>query len=544
MKAENEYRVIGPPGTGKTTYLSQQVARAVDAGRRPLITSLTRAAAVEIGSRIEVGWDFSGDQIGTLHSHCFRALSCPQLISKAEHIDDWNKYAKPLNPAWELSLGAFVSNKAEEGQQRAALGDSLYAVYNIFRAKLTPVELWPIEVQAFARKFREWRLLAKVSDFTDLVETAVKEQVPVPMGADVIFVDEAQDHDRLELSLVRRWAEEVDQLIVCGDPDQNLYEFRGAEPEAFYDHEIPESHYIVLKQSYRVPAAAHEEAMRMIGRVPDRRPVEYLPREERGKCDRLWVQQKNPHQVVEFAQEIAAQGRSVMLLASCEYMLMGIIKFMRDAGVPFHNPYAPSRGQFNPLGDRAGISSPQRLLALLRCDERFYGEDARRWTWSEFNAWLDPIAVEGLLVRGAKKKVEDIAAKSGEAVVDLTRLRELLDPATGMDELRKVQENPLGWFSARLNKSRAKAFDFPLAVIERRGVRALTERPQIIVGTIHSVKGGQADVVVLFPDLSPQGVDTLSRNPASIYRSFYVGMTRAREELYLAQNSSGAAIRW
>ena len=42
-----EYRVVGPPGTGKTTRVAHQVGVAVRAGKRVLIASLTRAAAAE-----------------------------------------------------------------------------------------------------------------------------------------------------------------------------------------------------------------------------------------------------------------------------------------------------------------------------------------------------------------------------------------------------------------------------------------------------------------------------------------------------------------
>jgi superfamily I DNA/RNA helicase len=72
----------------------------------------------------------------------------------------------------------------------------------------------------------------------------------------------------------------------------------------------------------------------------------------------------------------------------------------------------------------------------------------------------------------------------------------------------------------------------------------LLERPQVIVGTIHSVKGGEADVVILFPDLSQAGDAAYQRyGPPrdAVIRTFYVGMTRAREALYLADRTSTMA---
>lgn len=562
MPESNEFRVIGPPGTGKTTYLSGQVKRALEANRRPLITSLTRAAAVEIAGRLDFrpadsvdldagedfadlpSYPFSDEQVGTLHAHCFRSLSSPQMIAKSEHTDDWNKFIAKLNPAWELSPMAFVNNHDADGRQRSGMGDGLYASYSSLRAKMVPDTLWPIEIAGFSQKFREWKTLTGLFDFTDLIETCLRDVPQAPYNPDAIFVDEAQDHDRLELSLVRKWGANVDRLIVCGDPDQNLYEFRGAEPEAFYAHEIPQSHYVVLKQSYRVPKAIHAAAMGMVGRIENRRPVEYLPTPEPGEVRRVWIRVRDQHKILTQAQEFADAGLSVMILASCEYMLAGLVKFLRESGIPFHNPYAPNRGNFNPLGDRNGVTSPQRLLSFLRCSEKHFGKDARLWTWKELEAWADPLSLDGFMARGAKKKLETLASTRGEAIVDVQQLRPLLNPETGMAELQELTGNPLGWYRRHLNGSRKKAFDFPFAVIERKGTRGLTERPRIILGTIHSVKGGEADVVMLFPDLSPEGCETFQHNPASLYRAFYVAMTRAKKSLLLCQNSSSMAIRW
>ncbi len=50
QRAANEYRVVGPPGCGKTTWLGDMVDEMVARGDSLLLTSLTKAAS-EIGSR-------------------------------------------------------------------------------------------------------------------------------------------------------------------------------------------------------------------------------------------------------------------------------------------------------------------------------------------------------------------------------------------------------------------------------------------------------------------------------------------------------------
>ena len=77
---------------------------------------------------------------------------------------------------------------------------------------------------------------------------------------------------------------------------------------------------------------------------------------------------------------------------------------------------------------------------------------------------------------------------------------------------------------------------FPMDVYRRGGLELLQKKPQITIGTVHSVKGGEADCVYLLPDLSLSSMQQWSQyGPArdAIVRLFYVGMTRAKESLIL-----------
>jgi superfamily I DNA/RNA helicase len=91
-----------------------------------------------------------------------------------------------------------------------------------------------------------------------------------------------------------------------------------------------------------------------------------------------------------------------------------------------------------------------------------------------------------------------------------------------------------------------KRIQYPCEVVMARGPKALLEAPNVIVGTMHSVKGGEADVVLVFPDLSPQGQRASRRHGPSrdaVIGTFYVGMTRVRERLYLCAPVGCAALR-
>lgn len=68
--------------------------------------------------------------------------------------------------------------------------------------------------------------------------------------------------------------------------------------------------------------------------------------------------------------------------------------------------------------------------------------------------------------------------------------------------------------------------------ILRAGGR-LQDAPVIYVGTIHSVKGGEADNVVLLSDVSSKTRASFEKNPDAEHRVFYVGATRAKKNLFL-----------
>jgi DNA helicase II / ATP-dependent DNA helicase PcrA len=83
-----------------------------------------------------------------------------------------------------------------------------------------------------------------------------------------------------------------------------------------------------------------------------------------------------------------------------------------------------------------------------------------------------------------------------------------------------------------------------LTVLSRHGRKALEEKPKIAIGTIHSVKGGEADAVILFPDISLAAAENYEKEKDAIIRTFYVGMTRSKQSLYLCKPSSNLSVKF
>jgi DNA helicase-2/ATP-dependent DNA helicase PcrA len=541
-----EYRIFGPPGTGKTTNLSRQIRRAVErfGPDSVLVTSFTRAAAAELAGR---DLPISAHRIGTLHSHCWRALDGPAIAET--QVEGWNR-SNPSLRITPLKKQQCLDGEsgADDSTERASDGDRWLQELNRCRGMMLPEAAWPAAVRSFARRWTDYKQSLGLLDFCDLIETALEEVPVAPGQPSVIFADEAQDLNRMQLSLVRKWGERARYFILAADDDQTIYSWTGATPDAVLDPEIPEDHKIILKQSYRVPRSVHAMAQRLIHQVGRRQPKDYRPRPADGECHQLSVgSYKTPeYGILKAVLGHLDKGHTVMLLATCAYMLEPLIAVLRKNGIPFHNPFRRANGFWNPIRMGRSGSAANRVLALLAAHPAT-GEAARPWTFGDLALWTEWLAAKGVLKTGAKPR---IASATPDAAVSIAVLDELFEPRaleSLLDAFEGDHRRLLTWWQQRLTASMQPRAKFPVMVAHEHGPAALEEAPKVIVGTIHSVKGGEADAVFLFPDLSQAGDAAYQRvGPArdAVIRLFYVGVTRARQALYLCQRESAMAFHW
>ena len=225
-----EHRCFGPPGTGKTTWLAEQIEKAAGkfGGSNVIASSFTRAAATELISR---DLPVPAQNVGTLHALCFRVLGRPKLAT-GKIVEEFVE----AFPQWRLSKSSSSLDEPwrERGKEQAS-GEREMERSEILRSRMVPVERWPALTASFHRDWTTWKASAGLMDFTELIETALRECPVAPGGPAVGFVDEVQDLTPLQLALVRSWAMEMVHVVLCGDDDQCIYRWVGATPDAFLD---------------------------------------------------------------------------------------------------------------------------------------------------------------------------------------------------------------------------------------------------------------------------------------------------------------------
>jgi len=530
----DEYRVWGPPGVGKTTWIKAQVDKLVKehGSKSVLLVSFTKAAAEELASR-EMPIDRS--QIGTLHAICYRALGRPEIAETK--IDEWNsKVSTQLRLKGE-SKGS-LDEPSFEMNDGGSVGQKMFQNIQLNRVRMIPPKLWPVREQTFYKRWCDWKDENGYIDFTDMLELGLQKFNAAPGNPRFIINDESQDSDKLSLTLLRRWAENAERLFLVGDPNQCIYSWKGSTPEDFLEPPISNDHQKVLKHSHRVPRGVHEYSQKWIGRLKIGGPQEYYPRDFDGAViHKPNIIYKDPRAIMPLLDECIILNKTVMVLASCAYMLNPIMSLLRKQGYPFHNPNRKTRGDWNAWAPYTqGVSTHERFTAYMLTAHEF----GVAWTWGDVRKFVPMLNSSKVLMRGAKSYMKN--DRHDEERITQEELRNIFVP----DQFEAALARDPFWLRDNVLTRYRNSIDYLARGYRMFGPSAFNTSPLIKIGTIHSVKGDEADRVIVFPDLSMAGMRewiSNGRGHEEIIRLFYVAMTRAREDLVICGPSSNLHVR-
>lgn len=557
-----EFRIFGPPGTGKTTVLATRyVPKAVAKfGRdKVMIVSFTKTAAHEIATKPAIEsneWTVAGDSIdvderyvGTLHKICFHALGQPRIAeTDKELIKQWNSAHPKLAISGQSVASIDQINSDEvcvQGIDPDAKGDEYLNILNIKRNKMIPDNRWQLPIKYFRDRWQEFKKDVDAVDFTDIIERATEELPYAPGQPRVMFVDEAQDFTSLQLKLCRSWSLNMEHLLLVGDDDQTIFRFAGASPEAFLNPPVAEDMKTILKQSYRIPSKILDRSMTLIQKVKLREKKVFQPRLDSFGDPAVGevfsfpkITWKIPEEMIPLVKEKLEMDMSVMILASCSYMLKPIEALLRKAALPFGNKYRRNRVDWNPLGAVSnGVSATELLKAFFS-----HGVDGTHWNVPQFLKWAKYLKVgdDGLKKNVGKKHLKTLAIALEDNADGLHSIKSAISEILNPNAVEQAMNHNLEWLYDNVLKSRKETLRYPIKIYKKSGLAGIEKDPQIIIGTIHSVKGAEADCVILFPDFSMRADHEFQISQEakdSMYRVFYVGMTRARSELILCGKS-------
>ncbi|GAB4422064.1 MAG: hypothetical protein Kow00106_19190 [Anaerolineae bacterium] len=232
-------RIVAGPGTGKTSFLMEKVTQLLRGGTNPqriLLVTFTRTAAQDIERALDERKIPQADQIrkGTLHSFCF------SLLQRAEVFLQTGRVARPLLEFEERFLLEDLWSNGKFGNYYERKR-RLKAFEAAWAREINQQPGWPADPidRDFQKALDAWLRFHEAMLIEEIVPESLKylrnnPESPERKQFDYVLVDEYQDLNRAEQSLVKLLSENGELLIV-GDEDQAIYEaFRYAHPESIY----------------------------------------------------------------------------------------------------------------------------------------------------------------------------------------------------------------------------------------------------------------------------------------------------------------------
>ena len=285
------YKVVGPPGTGKTRRLLNEVQRYVDKGvslKKIGYFAFTRKAAGEARDRfLKVKTELTKKDIKyfqTLHSLAFNTLG----LKEENVMQDLNYKVIGETCGIQIKYASYETNN----WNGIFSSDSEYlSLINLARVKQISVmdqldlneHLSKIErdkLDAIEKEIESYKNVYGLIDFTDMIQKFLNKNVTPDF--DVIFVDEAQDLSLIQWAMINKIEKDTNcDVWVAGDDDQAIFGWAGADVDSFINYDAKE---IPLKQSERVPSIIQEIALDVITRIEEIRiDKEYFPKSETGE---------------------------------------------------------------------------------------------------------------------------------------------------------------------------------------------------------------------------------------------------------------------
>jgi ATP-dependent DNA helicase UvrD/PcrA len=483
--------ILAGAGTGKTTTITRRIANQVATGAfasgEILAVTFTDKAAGEMRSRLGA-LGAGGVRARTFHSAALAQLRhfdpsavgriLPSKALTLRHIANSLPVPYKFRPAGDLAteIEWARNRRLPPERYRGSLGDHEPPI---------PSDLM---LRVYTR-YEEVKQAQGFTDFEDLLELAIRLYDERPDAAETFrarylsfTVDEYQDVNLLQQTLLERWLGDRDELCAVGDDHQAIYGFTGASPAYLVGlpERFPNAAVVRLEQNYRSTPQVLELANRLApklrtelpdGPEPEVRPVVSIDVEAALLVERI--------------RAAACPLEEIAILCRTNARLSDFEQALHEAGIS-------SQG-----ASLLGRDAARFLLRRLRDQEGPVGEQVRALALQQ--GWVES-PPEGL---GDREQIRQ------DDLTRLVRLAESLAPASVRDFLDELERR------------------FGDSGDERRGVHLLT---------YHAAKGLEFEVVFLprFEERElPAKQAKTDEQIAEERRLLYVGITRAKRQLVI-----------
>jgi DNA helicase-2/ATP-dependent DNA helicase PcrA len=581
--------VLAGPGSGKTRVITCRVAHLLRQGVRPnqiLAITFTNKAAGEMKQRVEAMLPGNRVWISTFHSLGVRLLRqyADRLgLDRNFTIYDQADRLRVVKSALESSgidnvrfTPDTIQGAISKAKNNLLLPDRYGATATDFFGRVVAQVYVTYE-----KKMRD----ASALDFDDLLlwpALALKNDPELRAELDARFkyvlIDEYQDTNRAQYAIARGLSVDNPNVCVVGDPDQSIYKWRGSDIRNILDFErdYPGARVVTLAENFRSTQAILHAADQLIAHNKERKPKTLYTANNAGSKPEVLLFETG----LDEAEAVVRRIRDAVESGGRHYrdfaILMRVNALTRNlegAFVRQRVPFQIVRGlAFFERKENRDILAYLRLLINPRDDISFLravNEPARgvgKTSLEHLQKYAEP---RELSLLAAAAQVDKISAIRGKAVIGLKSfvsimaglrqvleatpdevirqvidrsgyrrmLKESTDPEDA-ERLANIEELVTAAHQFHVEDNSRTIADFLENITLASDVDGWDEKQDCVaVMTLHAAKGLEFPVVYMLAN--EQGIlpheRSLNKNEdlEEERRLAFVGMTRAKEELYL-----------
>lgn len=603
VTTDNQYTIVlAGAGSGKTRVLVHRIAwLCMEKHYSPhsiFAVTFTNKAAAEMQERIQhlIGEGyFNGMWVGTFHGLTHRLLrmfsqqaklpSNFQLIDTEDQIRLIKRIFRELKideKQWSAKeCASFISNQKEKGLRakdlipedpKQIMWQTIYNDYQAICDRVGYVDFSELILRAY-------ELLCNDKEVLSYCQHRFSN----------ILIDEFQDTNHIQYSLVKKLAGTTANVMIVGDDDQSIYSWRGANADnlQLFINDFPDTEIIRLEQNYRSTSTILDAANQLIAKNQNRLGKNLWTDRSEGEKISLYVgfndidearfvigQIKKHHDAGEKYSSCAILYRNnvqsrlfedTLLQAGLPYQIYGSIRFYERQEVKLALAYLRLlHDHDNDMAFEATVNTPTRGIGNVTLDK--IRLTAKQNNISLWNACLMLIQMNGLTERqrsGVSRFLEligsiydevaqmpfyqqlDILIKSSgiqqmyeqePGIKGQSRLENLEELVSAAEQFYRNNENTVIEDSETGQTLTVLESFLAYTSLESRDV--LKEQDSVQLMTLHAAKGLEFDnvfIVGLEEGLFPAQRSALEIDRMEEERRLaYVGITRARKHLTLS----------
>lgn len=568
---------LAGPGSGKTAVITQRTYNLIHQWKvdpfHILVVTFTRAAAREMRERFLhlEGQESTRVTFGTFHAVFFTILkhaygySADNILREDEKLVLMKQLIRRFHVDYEDEAECISLLLAEI----SSVKNSHIDVAHYYSAN--------VGEQVFRDIYRAYQKELSRSRRIDFDDMLVYTYELFAQRKDIlsqwqekyqyILVDEFQDINSIQYEIVKMLAAPRNNLFIVGDDDQSIYRFRQARPEIMLNfvRDYPKASQILLDVNYRCDANIVAAAGRVIAHNQNRFPKDI--RAERGAqaavVRKVYKNQREENlgllQALQAYLASGGQPGDVAVLFRTNTQPRLLMQQLMEYNIPFQ-----TRDRLPNIYDHwimkdleayiriaGGSNARSDFLQIMNRPNRYIGRDSLEEETVAFDVWADYYN---------KMEQEWIARRIDKLNYDCNMLARM-NPFSAVNYIRRGigYEEYLTEYAKKRNINPEDLLDVLEQLTElskgfesfrdwerhrteyREELRAAAEAQRqkkegVVLSTLHSSKGLEYDIVFLIDvneGVMPYKKALLQAELEEERRMFYVGMTRAKKQLYL-----------